>query len=139
MAAAKPEEDLLHSVIGAFYEVYNYLGFGFLEHHYVTALEDELRQRGHFFGREVGVVVRYKHLVLGRLRLDMLVDEKLVVETKSTLFLHSSASRQIYNYLRATNLEIGLLLHFGARPAFYRVICRTAKKNGKHSHHSEHG
>jgi hypothetical protein len=58
----------------------------------------------------------------------MIVDEKLVVETKSTHDLHKSAHRQVYNYLRSTNLEVGLLLHFGPQPRFYRAIHRTNKK-----------
>ena len=54
------EEKLTHSIIGAFFEVYNALGYGFLEHIYVTALERELLARGHIVAREVGVRVAYK-------------------------------------------------------------------------------
>jgi len=50
------------------------------------------------------------------------VDERLVVEAKSTQELHKSAPRQVYNYLRATRLQVGLLLHFGPEPAFYRLV-----------------
>jgi len=117
-------ERLTHSVIGAFYEVYNTLGFGFLEQVYVTALERELRARGHRVGREVFVPVYYKGEQIVRQRLDMVVDEKLVVEVKSTYELHGAAPRQVYNYLRATHLELGLLLHFGPHPKFYRILCR---------------
>ena len=118
------EEALTQAVIGAFYEVYNTLGFGFLEHLYVMALERELRARGHRVAREVSVRVLYKGDELGTQRLDMIVDDKLVVETKSTFDLHKAAERQVYNYLRATGLEVGLLLHFGPKPRFYRTICR---------------
>jgi GxxExxY protein len=116
------EEELTHSVIGAFYEVYNILGFGFLEHLYVMALERELRDRGHHVAREVAVRVLYKGAELGTQRIDMIVDHRLLIETKSTPELHQGASRQVYNYLRATDLEVGLLLHFGPRPKFYRTI-----------------
>lgn len=119
------EERLTHSVIGAFFDVYNTLGFGFLEHIYVMALERELLERNHRVAREVAVQVFYKGDWLGQQRLDMIVDEKLVVETKSTHELHKSANRQVYNYLRSTNLEIGLLLHFGPRPRVERVIYRN--------------
>ena len=119
------EEPLTQSIIGAFYEVYNTLGFGFLEHLYVMALERELRERGHTVNREVSVPISYKGERLGTQRIDMIVDEKVVVETKSTLQLSPIAERQLYNYLRATNLEVGLLLHFGSQPRFYRQI----KKN----------
>jgi GxxExxY protein len=118
------EAHLTHSVIGAFYEVYNTLGYGFLEHIYVMALERELREKGHRVAREVAIRVRYKGADLGIQRMDMVVDEKLLVETKSTEALPKIASRQVYNYLRATGLEVGLLLHFGPEPAFHRIICR---------------
>ena len=116
------EEYLTESVIGAFYEVYNTLGFGFLEQVYVTALERELRARDHVVAREVWVPVSYKGEEISRQRIDMIVDERLVVEAKSTHDLHKSAPRQVYNYLRATRLEVGLLLHFGPEPAFYRLV-----------------
>ena len=135
------EERLTESVIGAFFDVYNALGFGFLEHLYVVALERELFARGHQIGREVAVPVSYKGEHLGTQRVDMIVDGKLIVETKSTFDLHRAADRQVYNYLRATNLEVGLLLHFGPTPKFYRVIFRhtkTKKRNPGHPSHPRH-
>lgn len=78
------EEELTRSIIGAFYEVYNTLGFGFLEHIYIMALERELRARGHHVDREVSVRVMYKGEQLSCQRLDMVVDGKVIVETKST-------------------------------------------------------
>src|SRR5215218_7537066 len=98
------EEALTRSVIGAFYCVYNKLGYGFLEHLYVAALERELVAQGHAVAREVGVQVMYDGVELGFQRLDLLVDGKIVVETKSTATLHRNATRQLYNYLRATRL-----------------------------------
>ena len=118
------DEQLTRSVIGAFFEVYNTLGYGFLESLYATAMELELRERGHGVAREMVVNVSYKGLLLGCQRLDMIVDDRLVVETKATLDLHPVARRQVYNYLRATNLDLGLLLHFGPKPRFFRVLCR---------------
>ena len=118
------EEALSKSVIGAFFEVYNTLGYGFLEHLYAVALERELLARGHRVGREVGVRVMYKGEELGCQRLDLIVDDKLVVEIKSTQELRKGATRQLFNYLHATNLELGLLFHFGPEAKFYPVICR---------------
>jgi GxxExxY protein len=125
-----PEEDLIEaaltrSVIGAFYEVYNTLGYGFLEHIYLLAMERELVARGHHVDLEVSVRVAYKGELLGTQRLDMLIDDRLILELKSTQLLHPSARRQLYNYLRATNLEVGLLLHFGPEARFHRLICRN--------------
>ena len=122
-----PNQALLHdsitrSVIGAFYEVFNELGHGFLEHIYILALEQELMERGHRIAREFGVNVVYKGRVLAVQRLDMVVDDHVVVEIKSTRTLHEAAARQVYNYLRASNLEVGLLLHFGPKASFFRLI-----------------
>lgn len=135
MIKDESEERLFFSVIGAFYEVHNFLGFGFLEHHYVKALDWELRERGHSVQREMGIAMRYKHLDLGHLRLDMVVDDKLVIEAKSATMLPGFATRQIYNYLKASNLELGLLLHFGPKPVFHRAFCRQHQKtNSEHAH-----
>jgi GxxExxY protein len=131
-------EELTRSVIGAFFEVYNTLGFGFLEHVYIMCLERELRARGHRVGREVCVIVSYKGEPLVSQRLDMIVDDVLIVETKATRVLHPSAPRQVYNYLRATNLEVGLLLHFGPKPSFYRLISPNRHPLSFHPLHPQH-
>ena len=102
--------------------MYNTLGFGFLEHIYVLALERELLRRGHKVRRQVGVCVMYKGDELAYQRMDMIVDDKLIIEIKSTYELHKAAQRQLFNYLRATKLEVGLLLHFGPEPKFYRSV-----------------
>jgi len=121
------EEELTYSIIEAAHEGYNTLGFGFLEHVYVMALERELRARGHRVGREVAVPVMYKGEELTTQRMDMIVDEKVIVEVKSTARLQPLASRQLYNYLRSTRIEVGLLLHFGPRGVgHFRIICSNA-------------
>jgi GxxExxY protein len=124
------EEALTRSVIGCFFDVYNTLKFGLLESLYSKALECELVSRGHRVAREFGVRVSYKGLDIGVQRLDLVVDEKLVVEIKSTQDLHKAAVRQVYNYLRVTNLELGLLLHFGPDPRFYRVYVPNDAETG---------
>ena len=123
------QEELTHSVIGAFFDVYNTLGYGFLEHVYGMALERKLLARGHAVGREVSVNIAYKGVTLTSQRLDFVVDEKLVVEAKSAQVLPAFAARQLYNYLRATNLAVGLLLHFGPEPKFYRLVSPSALQN----------
>ena len=120
------EEQLTHSANGALYDVDNTLGFGFLEHVYMSALERELRTRGHVVGREVYVPVIYKGEEISRQRIDMIIDQRLLIEAKSTQELHRSASRQVYNCLRATRFQVGLLLHFGPEPCFYRLVCSHA-------------
>ena len=114
-------EELTYSIIGAFFEVYNHLGFGLAEHLYVLALERELRSRGHHVARQFGVEVFYKGEPLGYQRLDMVIDHVVVVEVKAGFELHKAATRQIYGYLSATRLTVGLLLHFGPEPQVFRV------------------
>ncbi len=122
-------ERITRSIIGSFYEVYNTLGFGFREHLYSLALERELRARGHKVVRELWVVVFYKGQVLGRQRIDMLVDGKVIVENKAEYRLRFGLRSQLYNYLHATQLEVGLLLHYGPQPKFYRFICTNDRKS----------
>ena len=129
-------EDLTHSAIGSFYEVFRHMGYGFREPLCNAALEVELLARGHRVGREVSIPVYYKGHCLGTQRLDMLIDSVLVVESKASEFLHTDATRQLYNYLRATNLEVGLLFHFGKRPNFYRVTRPRSEGRPKSPHSS---
>jgi GxxExxY protein len=116
------EAELTHAILSGFYEVYGALGFGFLERIYQAALEVELRARGHRVDRQVPVTIEYKQVKLGTQRLDMIVDQRVVVEIKSSYELPATATRQLLNYLRATHLEVGLLLHFGPKPEFQRVV-----------------
>ncbi len=119
------EHACTRSIIGAFYEVYNELGFGFLESLYAAALERELLARGHRVARELRARVMYKGSELGFQRLDFVVDGAVVVEVKSALALPPTARRQLHSYLRATNLGVGLVLHFGPAPRVYR--CRSGR------------
>lgn len=110
-------------VIGAFFEVYNTLGFGFLERVYAEALELELKERGRAVQTEVVVPVWYKGVVLrNKQRVDLLVDNSVLVEIKSTEVLSAEAQRQLLNYLRATSFQVGLLLHFGPKARFSRMV-----------------
>ena len=121
-------EELTGSAIGAFFAVYDALGSGFVEHIYAEALTRELRRRGHRVAREVPVPVFYRGEKIALQRLDVLVDSRLVVEVKASPDTFSAGKRQLFNYLRATRLEIGLLFTFGPKPEFNRVVCRNAVK-----------
>ncbi len=127
------EEELTRSVIGAFFTVHRALGFGFLEHVHAAALERELLHRGHRVDRELNVLVQYAGSDIAHQRLDMVVDDKVVLEVKSTEHLHRDAKRQLYNYLRATKFEVGLLLHFGRSANFYRAISTNVRGPGVNS------
>jgi GxxExxY protein len=123
------EEGLTQSVIGAFFEVYGALGYGFREFIYVRALERELVAKGHKVDREVAVMVYYRGEPLARQTIDMIVDDKVIVEAKATERLHPSSSAQLFSYLCGTNLEVGLLLHFGREPQFHRVVFENRLKH----------
>jgi GxxExxY protein len=115
-------EQTTKSIIAAFYAVYDKLGFGFLENVYRGALTIELRRRGHRVAREVSVPVFYDGIQVARYDMDFVVDDLIVLETKSTMVLCTADRRQLLNYLRCTRFEVGLLLHFGPKPRFYRLI-----------------
>ena len=116
------EKERTASIIAAFYEVYNHLGAGLLEQAYSGALEYELQLRGHVVRREVPAEIWYKGKVVATYRIDKVVDDRVVVENKSTPYLVRDDHRQLLNFLRATRWEVGLLLHFGPKPQFYRVV-----------------
>ena len=123
---ALAEEALTHSIIGAFFEVYNTLGYGFPESVYVEALARELRRRGHRVEREALVKVWYKGEIIARQRVDLLVDDKVIVEVKAGPQLPPTASRQLCNYLKGSEKEVGLLLYFGPDARYFREYHPTS-------------
>ncbi|HEV7990544.1 MAG TPA: GxxExxY protein [Gemmatimonadaceae bacterium] len=114
------EWELTGEIIGAFYAVYNELGFGFLESIYRRTLATECRLRGLRVIEEAPVEVVYKGVEVGRFRVDLVVADRVIVEVKSASQLGPTDKRQVTNYLRATSLEVGLLCHFGPEASFYR-------------------
>jgi len=120
------ERELTGEIIGAFYTCYNELGFGFLESVYRHALATELRSRNLRVIEEYPIGVYYRGVVAGWFRLDLVVNDRVVIEIKSASTLGPTDKRQLLNYLRATRLEVGLLLHFGPEPKFHRFAdCRA--------------
>ena len=115
------ERELTGAIISAFYFCYNELGFGFLESVYRRALTIELRLRGFHIVEEALVEAMFRGVQVGTYRLDLLVEHRVVVEVKATAALGPADKRQLLNYLRASNLEVGLLLHFGPEPVIHRL------------------
>ena len=113
-------------VIGAAYEVYNELGYGFLESVYCAALEIEFQLRGIPYVREFPLPVIYKGRSAGIYRADFLVEGLVVVEVKAARVLTDTDRSQLLHYLKGTQQEVGLLLHFGPKPDFRRME-RSAK------------
>lgn len=116
------EAERVGSIVGAFYDVYNYFGYGLSERIYAGALQYELEERGHEVTRELRVPVSYKGRHVQWQRLDMVVDGRIVVESKACEKLPAAAQAQLISYLRATRFEVGVLLHFGPSPSFQRLI-----------------
>lgn len=122
------EEELTGETIGGFFTVYNALGYGFWESVYANALTVELTKRGLLVEREKLVQVYYENQPIAQFRLDMLVENRLLVEIKSCSKVGEVEHRQLFNYLRATDFEIALLLHFGPKPAFNRFVWTKKQK-----------
>ena len=102
--------------------MYNYYGFGLAESVYAGALEYELVDRGHTVVRELAVDVTYRGRHVAWQPLDMVVDNRIILEIKAGVALPAFASRQLVNYLRVTSFRLGLLLHFGPEAQFHRFV-----------------
>jgi GxxExxY protein len=127
-----PEWDRVRDIVAGFYKTYNVLGFGFLESVYREALAFELRNRGMRVASEVPLRVTYEGHDVGLFRADLLVDDRVVVETKATSVLGPTDKRQLLNYLRATTLDVGVLLHYGPEPKFYRIVSPRVIRLARH-------
>ena len=115
-------EELTREILGAFYTVYNEFGYGFLENVYKNALCIELQVRKLEFRREVPTEILYLGSCVGSYKMDLLVDDRVLVEVKSSIAIGEADNRQLFNYLRASKLQVGLLLHFGPKPAAKRFV-----------------
>jgi GxxExxY protein len=122
------ETELTGQIIGAFYCCYNELGFGFLESVYRRALTIELRLRGFHVVEEAIVEAMFRGVCVGTYRLDLLIEQRVVVEVKATALLGPADKRQLLNYLRASDLEVGLLLHFGPEPKVHRLSSTNLRR-----------
>src|SRR5437764_209174 len=119
---SKIESERERSIVGAFYATYNYYGFGLAESVYAGGLQYELIDRGHTVVRELAVNVKYKGRHVAWQRLDMVVDNRIILEIKATEILPAFAKRQLINYLAVTTFPLGLILHFGPEPRFHRFV-----------------
>ena len=122
------EGELTSDIIGSMYESHRELGFGYRELIYSRALEVLLTAKGHRVDREVSVTVYFRGRALATQVMDMIVDDKVLVEIKAGEHLHPAATAQVFGYLCATTLEVGLLLHFGREPKAHRVFCENRYK-----------
>ena len=115
-------KDLTDSIIGCFYKVYNELGYGFLEKAYENALKIELREAGRQVASQVPIEVKYRGTVVGEYFADLCVEDKVIVELKACESLNPAHEAQLINYLKATGIQVGLLLNFGKKAEFSRKV-----------------
>lgn len=118
------EKELSHVIIGCFFDVYNELGYGFTESLYARALEITMQQQGLRVDREYPVAVSFRGQQIGFNRIDMVIERRIIVEIKSTERLAENSRRQLRNYVKALGVDLGILLHFGPAPKFYRELRR---------------
>jgi GxxExxY protein len=121
--------DITQKIIRVFYEVYNELGHGFLESVYEKSLEVALSSMGLKVCRQIEIPVWFRGHQVGDFSADMLVENCVLIELKGARALDSAHSAQLLNYLRATEIEVGLLLNFGLKPDFKRLIFDNPRKS----------
>jgi GxxExxY protein len=120
--------ELTEKIIGVFYDVYNELGHGFLESTYAEALVVALEESGLTAVREVPVPVWFRGRKVGQYYADLVVGGLVLLELKAARILESAHAAQLLHYLRATEIEVGLLLNFGVRPQFRRLLFDNERK-----------
>ncbi len=106
-------EDITEAIIGSAFEVYNILGYGFLEKVYQKALQVELLRRSHSAEIEHAIKVKFKGVIVGEYEVDLFVDENVIVELKVAKEYNSKDEPQLLNKLKATETKVGLLINFG--------------------------
>lgn len=119
---------LTDKVLGVYYDVYNELGFGFLESVYAKAMTVALEAAGLQVQTEIPIGVWFRERLVGDFRADLVVEKALLLELKAVRTLESAHEAQTLNYLRATELEIALLLNFGPKPQVRRLAFDNERK-----------
>jgi GxxExxY protein len=121
--------DLTEKIIGVYYDVYNEVGRGFLESVYSNCMHRALTQAGLSAQREVSIPVFFRGWDVGLFKADLVVNGLIPIELKAAQNLDPSHEAQVMNYLRATQLEVGLLFNFGgSKPEFRRIVFENINK-----------
>jgi GxxExxY protein len=125
--------NLLHKsitdvILKVYFEVYNELGYGFLEKVYQNAMYFELQSLGYKVEAQKQIKVYFKKQLIGEYYSDLLVEDKVIVELKATELIKNVHVAQLMNYLKATPIEVGMLLNFGEKPEFKRLIYTNERK-----------
>ena len=121
-------EEKTDLIIKAFYKVYNQLGYGFLEKVYQNAFLIELHKLGFEVKSQHPINVFYEGLQVGEYYADIVVDDCIIIENKAMESLREEHEFQLINYLKATEIEVGLLFNFGKTPSFKRKYFTNDRK-----------
>ena len=121
-------KELTDKIIKIFYRVYNKLGYGFLERIYENAMMIEFKRESIPAVSQSAIKVFYEDEIIGEYFADILVDDKVIVEIKAAKNLVVENEAQLLNYLKATNIEVGLLLNFGPKPEVKRKVFDNDRK-----------
>ena len=121
--------ELTEKIINAFYKVYNTLGYGFLEKVYENALYHELESNGLVVEKQKQIKVLYEGKKVGDYFADLVVNDLVIIELKAAESLCEEHEFQLINYLKATEIEVGLLLNFGKEPELKRKVFSNRKFN----------
>jgi GxxExxY protein len=124
--------ELTETIIGVFYEVYNELGHGFLESVYEKAFEIALTSKGLDVLRQIQIPVWFRKQQVGDFVADVLINKCVLLELKAARTLDSAHEAQLLNYLRATEIEVGMLFNFGIKPEFRRLVFENSRKQVQH-------
>nr|WP_315150122.1 GxxExxY protein [uncultured Flavobacterium sp.] len=124
-------KEITDSILKAYYDVYNQLGYGFLEKVYQNAMYFELKSLGYKVEAQKPIKVYFKNQLIGEYYADLLIEDKVIVELKACELLMNVHVAQIMNYLKATEIEVGLLLNFGEDAEFKRMIYTNDRKQNK--------
>ncbi len=127
-------QDLTEQVIKCYYKVYNTLGYGFLEKVYENAFSIEFVNSGFNIQRQKPINVFYEGLAVGDYFADIIVEDKVLIELKAVDILAPEHENQVVNYLKSTEIEVGLLLNFGKKAEIRRKIFTNDKKKIRNTH-----
>ncbi len=122
-------EELTSKIIGAFYQVNDLLGFGFLEKVYENSMYIELKRAGLKVEKQKNIKVFYRGRDVGDYYAELIVSDLVIVELKAAESLCEEHEAQLINYLKATNIEVGLLFNFGRKAEFKRKIFTNDRKS----------
>jgi GxxExxY protein len=115
-------QEITDQILQSFYKVYNKLGYGFLEKVYENALLIELNDSGLKCESQLPVSVYYNNQRVGNYFADLIVEDLIIIELKAAEAIDEAHEIQLINYLKATKIEVGLLLNFGKKPEFKRKL-----------------